>query len=182
MILFLDYDGVLHPQTPRQNLSDADNRLFSYLPRLEAVLRDFPQYRIVVSSSWREGRPWENVISAFSGDISQRIIGSTPVLQRKEPPYPKHPRFDEIELYLAAKGQQRVRWLALDDEARLFPPDCPNLLLCADGFRQAEEDALRARFKEQFRKNVARSGHRTLALELVDDFVPPWRPALGLAS
>jgi hypothetical protein len=26
--------------------------------------------------------------------------------------------------------------------------------------------------KEQFRKNVARSGHRTLALELVDDFVP----------
>jgi hypothetical protein len=36
--------------------------------------------------------------------------------------------------------------------------------------------------KEQFRKNVARSGHRTLALELVDDFVPPWRPVLGLAS
>jgi hypothetical protein len=36
--------------------------------------------------------------------------------------------------------------------------------------------------KEQFRKNVARSGHRTLALELVDDFVHPWRPVLGLAS
>jgi hypothetical protein len=31
-------------------------------------------------------------------------------------------------------------------------------------------------------QNVARSGHRTLALELVDDFVPPLRPALGLVS
>ena len=147
MILFLDFDGVLHPQTPRRDLSDAENRLFSYLPRLEAVLRDFPQWRIVISSSWREGRPWKNVISAFSADIALRIAGGTPVLQRKEPPYPKHPRFDEIGLYLAAQGEQGVPWLALDDEVRLFPPGCPHLILCADGFHQAEEDALRARLR-----------------------------------
>lgn len=143
MILFLDFDGVLHPFFPRRDLSDVDNRLFAYLPRLETVLRDFPFVRIVISSSWREGRPWETVIAAFSPDIAGRVIGGTPVLRAKAPPYSKHPRYEEIRRYLAAQGEQEARWLALDDDADLFPPDCPNLLLCADGFRQAEENALR---------------------------------------
>lgn len=143
MILFLDFDGVLHPVFPRRDLTDADNQLFSFLPRLEGVLRDFPEILIVIASSWREGRPWEHVIKAFSPDIAARIIGATPVIKAKWPPYPQHPRYDEILAFLDASGNQDTQWIVLDDDHVIYPPDCPNLILCADGFCDNEESLLR---------------------------------------
>lgn len=143
MIIFLDFDGVLHPVFPRRELTDDENQLFSYLPRLEGVLMDFPELKIVIASSWRENRPWENVIKAFSPDISARIIGATPVLKSKEPPYPKHPRYEEILDFLNKNNLATSQWIALDDTPEIYPPDCKNLILCSDGFRDAEEDLLR---------------------------------------
>ncbi|MFZ3000646.1 MAG: HAD domain-containing protein [Undibacterium umbellatum] len=49
MILFLDFDGVLHPEPCYDK-----TQLFSCLPRLEAILRDFPTVQIVISSTWRK--------------------------------------------------------------------------------------------------------------------------------
>jgi hypothetical protein len=143
VILFLDFDGVLHPVFPRKELPDAENQLFSYLPRLESVLRDFPAVQIVISSSWREGRPWGHVIKAFSADIADRIIGATPVVRCNEPPYPKHQRHGEVMLYLENNNLTAADWVALDDNARIYPKHCRNLVLCADGFRYKEEKALR---------------------------------------
>ncbi|MDD5297958.1 MAG: HAD domain-containing protein [Rhodocyclaceae bacterium] len=145
MILFLDFDGVLHPVFPRRDRTDEENQFFSCLPRLEAILREFPQCEIVIISSWREHRPWEVVIGAFAPDIAQRIIGATPVIKAAERHYTKHPRFDEIRMFLAERDQASTCWLALDDDHALYPPDCSNLLLCADGFWQVEEQALRER-------------------------------------
>lgn len=51
MILFLDFDGVLHPFFPRSDRTDEENQLFEYLSRLEKVLRDYPICRIVISRS-----------------------------------------------------------------------------------------------------------------------------------
>ena len=149
MILFLDFVGVLHPFFPRNDRSDAENQFFSYLPRLEAVLRDFPEWKVVITSSWRENRPWEDVIRAFSPDIAERILGPTPVIKAKEHPYPLHPRHDEVLAYLQEHDLLEVRWIALDDDPRLYPADCQNLLLCDDGFREAEETALRAAMELQ---------------------------------
>jgi len=143
MIIFLDFDGVLHPVFPRRELTDEENQLFSYLPRLESVLRDYPEFKIVISSSWRQFRPWENVIGAFSSDISARIIGATPVLKSNEPPYPKHPRYEEILDFLEKNYLESAPWVALDDDPEIFPPDCTNLILCPDGFRDLEEEMLR---------------------------------------
>lgn len=50
----LDFDGVLHPFFPRPDRSDEENQLFSYLPRLEAVLQEFGDWQIVIASSWRD--------------------------------------------------------------------------------------------------------------------------------
>ncbi len=142
-LLFLDFDGVLHPFFPKRELPDEENQLFSYLPRLENVLRDYADLKIVIASSWRENRPWANVIKAFSPDIAARIIGATPVLKAKEPPYPKHPRHDEVLAYLKNNNLTASHWIALDDDANLYPTNCHNLILCADGFRDAEENTLR---------------------------------------
>src|SRR4051794_39007445 len=46
-ILFLDFDGVLHPTY------SIKAELFCYLPRLESVLRDYPMVKAVVTSDWR---------------------------------------------------------------------------------------------------------------------------------
>lgn len=143
MILFTDFDGVCHPAYHRSELPDEENRPFSYLPRLENVLRDYPEVRIVISSSWRQYQPWENIIKPFAPDILSRIIGATPVLVHKEPPYPKHPRYLEIIEYLHCNDLKAEKWIALDDEAELYPLGCETLILCRNGFRDAEEEKLR---------------------------------------
>jgi HAD domain in Swiss Army Knife RNA repair proteins len=136
--LFLDFDGVLHPFFPRADRSDNENQLFAYLPRLEAVLRDFPEWKIVITSSWRENRLWDDVIKVFSDDIAARIVGSTPII--KAVPYS---RYDEVLGYLAMHDAQMKPWVILDDDKELYPANCSNLILCEDGFREVEEQALR---------------------------------------
>jgi HAD domain in Swiss Army Knife RNA repair proteins len=84
------------------------------------------------------------IIKEFSPDIAARIIGATPVLKTKEPPYPKYPRHDEVLAYLRTNDLAESFWVGLDDDASLYPPNCHNLIVCADGFRDAEENALRA--------------------------------------
>ena len=75
--------------------------------------------------------------------ISASIIGATPVLKSKEPPYPKHPRYEEILDFLNKSDRATARWVALDDDPEIYPSGCRNLILCSDGFRDAEEDLLR---------------------------------------
>jgi len=144
MLVFLDFDGVLHPFFPRQDRSDEENQLFSYLPRLEQALRDFPHLRIVIASSWRTNRSWDELIKPFAPDIAMRIIGITPVLK-----YQQHSRFKEVLHYLEQNNMQETNWIALDDDPALYPADCPSLILCDDGFRVAEEQALRDLLKQE---------------------------------
>lgn len=54
MILFLDFDGVLHStQAIEADGSIFRENAFKLIPALEAVLRDFPVVLIVISSVWR---------------------------------------------------------------------------------------------------------------------------------
>lgn len=52
MILFLDFDGVLHPLFTLPELSPEESRPFCYLPRFAAVLHDYPHVEVVISSTW----------------------------------------------------------------------------------------------------------------------------------
>ncbi len=47
MILFLDFDGVLHPEYDGQ-ATPADI-VFCHLPRFEGVMRDYPKVEIVIN-------------------------------------------------------------------------------------------------------------------------------------
>lgn len=136
MLLFLDFDGVLHPFLAR---SSAD--AFCYLPRLEAVLRDFPAVRVVIASTQRERTPLWFLLEQFSADIAARIVGATPVMEIRDASDVAGSRYREIRAYLGDSG---ASWLALDDDATLFPPGCAELVLCGDCFGDAEERALRA--------------------------------------
>lgn len=151
MILFLDFDGVLHPANPRRGLPPEINRPFSCLPRLESVLRAFPQVRLVISSSWREHRAWDDLLRPFAPDIAPRVVGATRVINQKWPPYSKHPRYDEIQAFLSDRGWENHPWVALDDDPGLYKPGLQNLIICNDGFYEEDEAVLRANLLDMAR-------------------------------
>jgi len=134
MILFLDFDGVLHP------LNREDGAL-SRLPQLEITLRKFNEIDIVISSAWRQEYSLTQLRGYFSDDIQRRIIDVTPVLDHLDNRYLRQA---EIDLWLRNAGREYEGWIALDDSEWLFPPGCRNLILVDPevGFDDAVEDAL----------------------------------------
>lgn len=129
-LLFLDFDGVLHPHDAG-DVRDVDGMmefvsvrddapLFCRLPLLLDALRDHQDVRIVISSSWR--RLYErHELRAFLGELADRYLAEIPHLNG-------HNRHDEILLFLQQHRLRAVHWLALDDDRGNFPADCPNVL------------------------------------------------------
>lgn len=130
-LLFLDFDGVMHPYGCQVD------RYFCHLELLEAWLRGRPGVDIVISSSWRDGHPLDEIQSYFSTDLQQRIIGATPIWARKpweqydgEPPPMRFEREIEILRWLHQSAEPWRTWAALDDQAGLFKPFCTRLVVC----------------------------------------------------
>lgn len=139
MILFLDFDGVLHPMSARTGAES-----FCYVPRFENVLRKFSEVKIVITSTQREHLSLSKLKHYFSVDIAERIIGITPILPIKNAEDIFISRYREILTYLNNTSEN---WVALDDDITLFPRDCPELIMCNDGFHDAEDNSLRAALK-----------------------------------
>ena len=139
-VLFLDFDGVAHPELP-----DADD-LFGQLQLIERVLRDFPTVEIVISSSWRLHHDLADLRSNFSFDIAPRVIDVTPLpWTDRDGVKPPGRRQREIEAWLDRERPGGVPWLAIDDRAEWFDKDCPNLFLTNSlrGFQPIQVEDLR---------------------------------------
>lgn len=137
MILFLDFDGVLHP-------FDQPDGVFTLLPDFERMMRDFPEVDIVISSSWREAHALDELRALFSSDIAQRIIGATPVLNDLAHEYIREA---EILAWLCEADREKEPWVAIDDFEWFFSPECENLVLTDTntGFDERVERELRKR-------------------------------------
>lgn len=120
-LLFLDFDGVLHPKG-----CGTDDH-FSHLPRFERLVREHPGLRIVISSNWQDAYSIKTLRHVFSPDVAQRIIGGTRSADLEGEAEDRH---EQIQRYLHKAGVTHVRWLALDDAAHEFPDDCAQLVLC----------------------------------------------------
>lgn len=139
-VIFLDFDGVLHSH------SGPTCALFYFLPRLEAVLRDYPDARVVISSSWGERRSVEELRAFFSPDIQPRIVDKVRTgLTRM---YGNGERADACRRFCRRHKLRAGDWLAIDDNSKLFQPSTP-LIHCLDGFRKREELLLRMVLAEE---------------------------------
>ncbi|TAH47064.1 MAG: hypothetical protein EYC71_02245 [Gammaproteobacteria bacterium] len=129
-IIFLDFDGVLHP--------DGIAR-FSQLPIFERFLAEMPDAEVVVSSTWREDHTLDQLRGFFSPPLRHRISGVTPSL---DDGYEPGGRQKEILSYLANEGlsEKNCSWVALDDIALFFESSCQNLVLTesSSGFTEQE--------------------------------------------
>ena len=115
-ILFLDFDGVLHPTT------SSPDSLFSNVNLLAEVLIHHP-CQIVISSSWRFHHDLDRIFR-YLPSIEKWVIGTT-----GDAFIGKWPRYNEIKEYLK-KHHPFADWRALDDSFLEFPKDCPELILC----------------------------------------------------
>jgi len=112
-VLFLDFDGVLHPGT---------SETFEFMPDLYHLLDLLPDLDIVVSSTWRTTASPSYLLGLFRPPYRSRVrdvIGP----EVAEP----HARQSAIEVYARTRGVDR--FLAVDDSAELFRPGCPWLIL-----------------------------------------------------
>lgn len=126
MILFLDFDGVLHPDP----CFDA-RRLFERVPMLAAVLARFAEIEIVLSTNWRSNKSLAE-LRAPLGALAPRVVGVTPHFSSFAAPAALTPyaRHAECMQWLADADAGEREWIALDDRPTLFAPDCDRLIAC----------------------------------------------------
>lgn len=135
-ILFLDFDGVLHPDGVG---------LFSKLGLFEQYLFKMTEIEIIISSSWRQTHSLEQLKEYFPASLSDRICGITPTLENG---YDSGGRQREIEAFLdsASLSSANTSWVALDDTRLFFDENCSYLILTdpEQGFSDVEGSALLA--------------------------------------
>ena len=149
-VLFLDFDGVTHPEP---GLKDDE---FCFLPLIEDVLREHREVDIVISSSWRTEFNLNELRGFFSDDIAPRVVGVTP--SNKQPTHDWlpassgcHERESECESWMRKNRPWSTPWIALDDRAHWFRPECSDLLLTSSrvGFQQSDQETLREMIRER---------------------------------
>lgn len=130
-ILFLDFDGVLHP-------FDAPSYMdFCYVCNFCELLREADpdgELPIVISSDWRFSTSLEKLRSHFPDDLGRQLVGVTSHLPSPSIGWDRGSnrqaapgqRQREIESWMAdyAPGSQ---WMAIDDRPTLFKENCSNL-------------------------------------------------------
>lgn len=146
MILFLDFDGVTHPQPCFHE------NVFCRLHLIESILREreLRDIEIVISSSWRGHHSLDDMREFFSRDMQGRVIGVTPDLPKLESDglpgqAPEFERERECQAWMQTNRPPGTPWLAIDDRPQWFSPDCANLLVtnCQYGFHPDNTATLR---------------------------------------
>lgn len=102
-VLMLDVDGVLHP---------GQSGSLCYLPLLEEWLRENPVVDVVISSNWRDSHTFDELLSLFSADLQERVIGTTPNIEDG---------YREDEILALVRKYSIAHWAALDDREQEFP-------------------------------------------------------------
>jgi hypothetical protein len=141
LILFLDFDGVLHPDP----CADA-RRLFERAPRLAEALEPFPEVEVVASTAWRNLMPFERLRGLLPARLAARVIAITPTFGTFDAitslvPYRRQA---ECAQWLRVNQRPADAWLALDDRPHWFSPYCENVIDCnsAVGFEPVVEARL----------------------------------------
>ena len=114
-VLFLDFDGVLHPG-PDVTASPA---LWFWLPALAKVLEAHGDVRIVVHSTWRLDHSVDQ-LRVLLGGLGERVIDATP----------EGGRLESIERWLEAHNDVDSYRILDDDESAFFFPLPAELILC----------------------------------------------------
>ena len=126
-VLFLDFDGVLHPVGVPEG-----PKCFSEMGTFVRLLELLPEVEVVLSTSWRQSHGLEACFEFFPESIRSRIVDANPyrVEDRDKPDHLlSFVREAECYYWMERNRSLGTPWLALDDDAFRFSEDCKNLFL-----------------------------------------------------
>lgn len=128
MILFLDFDGVLHPARAYMGHHGpklaGDGSLFMWADLLVEFLNDYPHVQIVLSTSWVRHLPFDQVCDFLPLPMRRRVVGSTwhnilniPEFSRNLPfsYWQDATRYQQVRRWVTLYHVQR--WVAIDDDS-----------------------------------------------------------------
>lgn len=139
VVLFLDVDGVLHPDSVFRSKHGlelkAPGHLLMYAGVLIGILGRFPEVQIVLSTSWVRTFGYDKTLAKLPPAIRERVTGATWHRHMKQggyDPFSHMTRFEQIHSHVKRNGIKH--WLALDD-LHSGEEDWPNefkgcLILC----------------------------------------------------
>lgn len=127
VILFLDYDGVLHGEAVWLDANNKpylderyDHQLFAWAPLLEQALAPYPDLEIILSTTWVFRLGFDVAKSYLPAAIRDRVVDHTCTHPWR---FSRATRYEQIRGYVARNHLER--WLAIDDDEsiRLFGAD-----------------------------------------------------------
>lgn len=135
-VLYLDFDGVLHPDEVYSTkhgiiLRAPGHRLFEGAVILESILAPYPNIKIVLSTSWVIVKGFSYAREQLPPTLYSRVIGAT-----------FHRRLMDRYAFLQLRRGQQIAsdvnrrgagdWLALDDDDEGWPPHYGDRLVRCD--------------------------------------------------
>lgn len=143
-VLFLDFDGVLHFFWPEETSTDEENQFFYFVPQFERFIRSFQEthnFKIVISSTWRESKTISQLKAPFSKDIQALIVDITPVHRDST----NGSRWREACEWLICHDYEG-QWIAIDDNKDIWYNN-DNLFFCENGLKDHVIDTFINRFQ-----------------------------------
>jgi len=131
MLLFLDYDGVLHPDAAYlidgRPVLKAEGALFMWTPILVELLHPYPDLKIVLSTSWVRVLGFTKARDYLPPPLRRKVIGGTwhSAMGRHTEGahrvdtnwFVESSRYQQIARYISRASGRASNWLAIDDDA-----------------------------------------------------------------
>lgn len=166
MILFLDFDGVLHPDsvfvTRKGPKLQGEGQLFMWMPILEAELSPFPDVELVLSTSWVRHMGFTRAKKRLSVELQSRVVGATwhssmANAWADQVWWDQTSRYGQIMRYVGRAGV--AQWLALDDDVDGWAASNRHRLIRSDGCKGLSDEVtaqdLRAKLQAEFARPTA---------------------------
>ena len=142
-ILFLDYDGVLHPDevfnlhNRGPYLNAPGHALFEYEHTLVEILQEFEPLKIILSTSWVREFGFNKAKSFLCEELQARVIGGTYHNRLSQDggwasAWYDISRYDQIRKWLDRNFA--ASWCAIDNDARGWPDSKMAQLIHTDDF------------------------------------------------
>jgi len=136
-ILYLDFDGVLHPADVRVTQDEperarvylngrpSDHPLFEHAPLLERLLEPYPEVQIILATTWARDLGLDVAAEQLPIGLRDRVIDT--VWRGSLLEYSLGSRYDTIQADADSRGL--TQWLALDDDLHYWPEDRLHLVV-----------------------------------------------------
>jgi hypothetical protein len=138
-VLFLDFDGVLHPDDVYRTRSGlelrAPGQLMMHAGILIEILKEFPQVKISLSTSWVRILGYRRARAALPPELQVLTVSSTWHSRMPKAPlegYDMFSRYQQIRTAVTRAGL--TNWIALDDDPFESWPDQDRRLIRTDPY------------------------------------------------